>query len=203
MAISRGGGRERHVLDFIGLAPARLRPEPGHRGRAGGRPQVLRHAGKPGGLARRARALRLHAARARLRARHRDGGERRAAHVDERDVLRAGAGRARSVGRGEAPVSRQWQPAAGQGRDVQGARRDVPPGGGGRRRGLLPRADRSRHRARRGRGGRVAHRGGPRRIRARVAGAARHRLSGVAGLDGAPAVLGISDARDAQCPRGL
>ena len=203
MAISRGGGRERHVLDFIGLRAQRLRPEPGHRGRAGGWPQVLRHAGKPGGLARRARALRLHAARARLRARHRDGGERRAAHVDERDVLRAGAGRARSVGRGEAPVSRQWRPAAGQGRDVQGARRDVPPGGRGRRRGLLPRADRPRHRARRGRGGRVAHRGGPRGIFARVAGAARHRLSGVGGLDGAAAVLGVSDARDAQCPRGL
>ena len=204
MAISRGGGRERHVLDFIGLAPAACRPEPGHRGRAGGRPQVLRHAGQPGGLARRARALRLHAARA------------RASRPPSR--WRRTACRSRSMNvtffeRGQAALDRSAEaqrlylgnggPRPGKVvtyKELAGTFRQVAEGGAEVfYRGPIA----ARHRARGGRGGRLAHRGGPRRVRARVAGAARHRLSGVGGLDGAPAVLGIPDARDAQHPRGL
>ena len=115
MAISRGGGRERHVLDFIGRAPAAADPSRAHRGRAGGRPEVVRHAGQPGRLARRARALRIHAARACLRARHRDGRERRAAHVEERGLLRAGAG-ARSSARPRRSASTSAMAARGRAR---------------------------------------------------------------------------------------
>ena len=65
MLISRARTRERHVLDFIGPAPRARRPGALHRGRAGGRAEVVRHARQPGRLARRARALRVDAARRR------------------------------------------------------------------------------------------------------------------------------------------
>ena len=203
MAISRGGGRERHVLDFIGLAPAASDPSRATEDELAGGPKSCATPGNLGGWL---------AALERFGSMPRERVFAPAIEMAENGVpltsmnvtfFERGQSALDRSAEARAPVSRQRQPAAGQGRDVQGARRDVPSGGRGRRRGLLPRADRARHRARGGRGGRVAHRGGPRRIRARVAGAARHRLSGVGGLDGAPAVLGISDARDAQCPRGL
>ena len=203
MLISRATGRERHVLDFIGRAPARFRPERATEDELAGGPKSCATPGNLGGWL---------AALERFGSMPRERVFAPAIEMAENGVPLTSMN-VTFFERGQAALDRSAEakrlylgngsPRPGKVvtyKELAGTFRQVAEGGA---EVVLPRADRARHRARRGRGGRVAHRGGPRRIHARVAGAARHRLSGVEGLDGAPAVLGISDARDAQCPRGL
>jgi gamma-glutamyltranspeptidase len=74
MLISRAGGRERHVLDFIGPGPGGGRPRGPGRGRSGRRPRVVRDA-KPGGWLAALERFGSMPAREGLRAGHRVGRE--------------------------------------------------------------------------------------------------------------------------------
>ena len=179
------------------------RSRPSHRGRAGGRAQGLRHAGQSRGLAGRPGALRQHAARARAGSRHRVRRERRAPDVDEHHLLREVPRDARPLDGGAAALSRQWVAAARQDRDLQGARRHVPTGGGGRRGGLLQGAHRESDRPRGTRGRGLAHRGRPGRLHPGVAPAGDHHLPRPRGVLGAAALLRLPDARDPEHHGGL
>ena len=181
------------------------RPEPGHRGRAGGRPQVLRHAGQPGRLDRRARALRLACRASACFAPAIELAENGVPLTSMNVTFfeRAQATLDRSA-EAQAALSRQWRPAAGQGRDVQGARR--------RRSARWRRAARRSSTA--GRSPRPSRAPWARRAgwltEADLAAFTpewREPLAidyrGARGLVGAAAVLGLPDARDAEHPRGL
>ena len=131
MLISRAKGRERHVLDFIGRAPAASDASRATEDELAGGPKSCATPGNLGGwLA----ALERFGSmpRSRVRPRHRARRERRPALVDERAVLRASAGGARSVRRGEASVSRPGSPRPGKVvtyKELAGTFRQVAEGG--------------------------------------------------------------------------
>ena len=125
-------------------------------------------------------------------------------HREERRVHREGAAPAVSLGGGGADVPRGWRAAARRnGAGPKGPRRHAPADRRGRRRGLLPRADRARHRPRDGRAGRLGDGGGPRHLSTDVGHAARRRLPWPRGLRPAPADERSSVRPDAPAPRGI
>ena len=203
MLISRGHGRERHVLDFIGRAPGAADPAQATEDELAGGPKSCATPGNLGGWLAALERFGIHAAAPRAGAGHRARRERRAAHVEERRILRAGP-RDRSVARRRPSDStRQRRVARRAGHDLQGPGCHLSPGGGGRRGGLLSRAHRPSHRASGHRGRRLALGGRPGGLLAGVARAALDHVPRRPSVLGAAALLGVSDARDAEHPGGL
>jgi hypothetical protein len=200
MLISRPNG-ERHVLDFIGGAPRAAGSRACTEDELAGGPKAC--AGRqPRRLADRARALRPAAARAGAGARHRAGRARRAADVQERRVLHAGA---RDSQRSREAERLYW-PNGGPRAGAVVTYKDLA-ARCARWRKAAPRssigADREGDRARGAGGRRLAQRAGPRPSRAGVARARRIAYRGHDVVHDAAAVLGLPDAGDAEHPRGF